>query len=107
MSRLAEILKQQILVLDGAMGTEIQSRGLSENDYRGDKFVYHPVDLFGNNDLLSLTKPEVITDIHYKYLAAGANIIETNTFNANAVSQADYDLVDIVYDMIKVLMTAP
>lgn len=90
---------ERILLLDGAMGTMIQEAQLSETDFRGDQFQQHPCDLRGNNDLLSLTRPHVILDIHHAYLAAGADIIETNSFNANAISQADYRLEDRAYEM--------
>jgi 5-methyltetrahydrofolate--homocysteine methyltransferase len=86
------LLRERILVLDGAMGTLIQSHQLTEADFRGDRFADHPRDLRGANDLLSMTQPEVIAGIHARYLEAGADIIETNTFNANAVSLADYGL---------------
>ena len=87
---LQDILKERILVLDGAMGTMIQKYGLGEPDFRGEQFAAHPVALKGNNDILVLTRPDVITDIHTKYLLAGADIIETCSFNANSVSQSDY-----------------
>ena len=89
----------RILILDGAMGTMIQSRHLGEAEFRGARFAHHPVDLSGNNDLLSLTCPEVIKDIHLRYLAAGADIIATNTFNSNAPSQADYQLQSLVGEL--------
>ncbi len=95
----AGALKQRILVLDGAMGTMIQKYQLSEAQYRGERFAGHPSSLKGNNDLLSLTQPQVIAEIHQQYLAAGADIIETNTFNANAISQLDYDLADLAYEL--------
>ena len=98
-SEISALLKQRILVLDGAMGTMIQRHGLTEKDYRGERFAAHPHDLKGNNDLLLLTKPEVIKGIHAEYLAAGADILETNTFNATAISQADYKLEPIVYEL--------
>ena len=85
--------------MDGAMGTMIQSHDLSENDYRGEQFNDHNKDLKGNNDILSLTQPEIIQKIHETYLEAGANIIETNTFNANSISQSDYALENHVYEM--------
>lgn len=85
-------LGQRILVLDGAMGTMIQAEKLGEADYRGDRFGDHTDDLKGNNDLLSLTRPELIADIHRRFLAAGCDLVETNTFNANRISQADYAL---------------
>ena len=94
---LQNILKERILILDGAMGTMIQNHRLGEADFRGDEFRDHPSDLQGNNDLLNITRPDVIESIHYQYLEAGADIIETNTFNANRVSQADYALEDLVH----------
>lgn len=93
MEELREILDQRILVLDGAMGTMIQQYKLTEQDFRGDILVNHPSDLKGNNDLLNLTRPDVIEAIHSEYLEAGCDIVETNTFNANSLSQADYDTV--------------
>ena len=96
---LRELLSRRILILDGAMGTMIQRLGLVEGDYRGRRFADHPKDLKGNNDLLLLTQPAMIRDIHAEYLAAGADIVETNTFNATAVSQADYGLESIVYEL--------
>ena len=98
-AELTALLQQRILVLDGAMGTMIQRHKLQEADYRGSRFADHPFDLKGNNDLLLLTRPEVIRGIHAEYLAAGADILETNTFNATAVSQADYKLESIVYEL--------
>ncbi len=95
---LADIIRQRILVMDGAMGTMIQSYGLKEADFRGTRFLDHPCDLQGNNDLLSITRPDVIKEIHLAYLEAGADIIETNTFNAQAISQADYQL-GVSYDI--------
>jgi 5-methyltetrahydrofolate--homocysteine methyltransferase len=97
--RLQELLERRIIFFDGAMGTMIQRAGLGEADFRGDRFRDHPSSLQGNNDLLVLTRPDVIRGIHQQYLDAGADIIETNTFNANAFSQADYDLQDVVYDL--------
>ncbi|MDR2165655.1 MAG: methionine synthase [Zoogloeaceae bacterium] len=93
------LLQQRLLILDGAMGTMIQRHGLTEADYRGDRFREHPHDLKGNNDLLTLTRPEVIRDIHARYLEAGADILETNTFNSTAISQADYNLTELVYEL--------
>ena len=92
-----EEIRARVLVLDGAMGTMIQGYGLDEADYRGDRFRDFHRPLKGNNDLLSLTQPQIIQEIHEKYLAAGADIIETNTFNANRVSMADYGLESLVY----------
>ena len=86
------VLKDRILVLDGAMGTMIQSLNLSETDYRGKQFANFHKDLKGNNDLLSITQPHLIKDIHTAYLEAGADIIETNTFNATRTSMSDYEL---------------
>jgi 5-methyltetrahydrofolate--homocysteine methyltransferase len=94
-------LSQRILVLDGAMGTMIQRRKLTEADFRGPRFANHPKPLKGNNDLLSLTRPDVIMDIHAQYLQAGADILETNTFNSTAVSQADYGTEALVYELNK------
>lgn len=94
-----ELLKDRILVLDGAMGTMIQRYHLSEADYRGLQFSNHPRDLKGNNDLLCITRPHIILDIHRQYLAAGADIIETNTFNGTRISQSDYGLEHMVYDI--------
>ncbi|MFA4924083.1 MAG: homocysteine S-methyltransferase family protein, partial [Ignavibacteriaceae bacterium] len=96
---LQDLLKQRILVLDGAMGTMIQRHTLTEEDFRGEQFKNHPHDLKGNNDLLSLTQPEIIKDIHREYLKAGADIIETNTFNSTSISQADYSIEAHVYDL--------
>src|ERR1043166_6202916 len=87
---LDSLLATRILVLDGAMGTMIQRRQLTERDFRGDRFSDHPRELRGNNDLLTLTRPDVIARIHDEYLAAGSDIIETNTFSSNAISQAAY-----------------
>jgi len=92
-------LNQRILILDGAMGTMIQRLGLGEAGFRGDRFADHPLDLKGNNDLLCLTRPEAIIDIHSQYIAAGADIIETNTFNGTTIAQADYGLEAIVEEL--------
>jgi 5-methyltetrahydrofolate--homocysteine methyltransferase len=91
--------KERILILDGAMGTMIQRYKLDEAGYRGERFKDHPRDLKGNNDLLVLSQPEIISEIHSAYLEAGADILETNTFNAQAISQSDYGLEDIAYEM--------
>ena len=98
-TELSALLQQRLLVLDGAMGTMIQQRKLQEADYRGERFADHPRDLKGNNDLLTLTRPEIIRSIHAEYLAAGADIVETNTFCANAISLADYSLEDLAYEL--------
>jgi len=95
-AQLEALLRARILILDGAMGTMIQEYRLSEADYRGQRFADHPHDLKGNNDLLVLTRPQVIREIHEQYLAAGADVIETNTFNSTAISQADYHLQHVV-----------
>jgi 5-methyltetrahydrofolate--homocysteine methyltransferase len=96
---LPEILKTRIAILDGAMGTMIQRFKLSEADYRGERFKDFPKDVKGNNELLSLTRPDVIRDIHEGYLAAGADMIETNTFGATTVAQADYDMQHLAREM--------
>jgi 5-methyltetrahydrofolate--homocysteine methyltransferase len=96
---LHRLLAERILVLDGAMGTMIQGLGLDERDFRGTRLAAHPRDLRGNNDLLVLTRPDLIESIHEEYLAAGADIIETNTFNGTSVSQADYGLESLVHDL--------
>src|SRR5512137_3100696 len=96
---LASLLDRRILVLDGAMGTMVQRRRLSEADFRGTRFAGHPRDLKGDNDVLVLTRPDVISAIHDEYLAAGADIIETCTFNATAIAQADYGLEPLVREM--------
>jgi len=97
--RLTELLGRRILILDGAMGTMIQRRRLTEEDFRGARFADHGRDVRGNNDLLVLTRPDVISDIHLEYLEAGADIIETNTFSSNRVAQSDYGLESVVYDL--------
>ncbi|KAF7600297.1 MAG: methionine synthase [Candidatus Dactylopiibacterium carminicum] len=93
------LLRDRILILDGGMGTMIQQYRLGEADYRGSRFADHPRDLKGNNDLLVLTRPAVITEVHRAYLEAGADIIETNTFNGTRVSQAEYGLEDVAYEL--------
>ena len=98
---LETLLKERIVILDGGMGTMIQGHQFTEEDYRGSRFADHPHDLKGNNDLLSLTQPEAIKAIHQAYLDAGADILETNTFNSTAVSQADYHLEHLVYELNK------
>jgi len=99
MKMLQEITKERILLIDGAMGTMLQAYKLEEADFRGDRFKDHPSDLKGNNDLLSLTRPDVVEAIHTAYLEVGADLIETNTFNANAISQSDYATEDLVYEI--------
>jgi len=97
--QLRDILAERILVIDGAMGTMIQRYKLTEEDYRGERFKDYPSDLKGNNDLLVLTQPHIIKEIHREYLDAGSDILETNTFNAQAVSLADYDMQSLAYEM--------
>ncbi len=92
-------IENRVLVLDGAMGTMIQRYRLEEQDYRGERFINHPSDLKGNNDLLCLTRPDIIREIHAAYLEAGADIIETNTFNATGISMADYHMEPLVYEI--------
>ncbi|MEE2876566.1 MAG: methionine synthase [Candidatus Neomarinimicrobiota bacterium] len=94
-----DIVSNRILILDGAMGTMLQSYKLEEADFRGEKLKDHPSDLKGNNDILSLTRPDVVEEIHTTYLEAGADLIETNTFSANAISQSDYGTEDLVYEI--------
>lgn len=96
---LRDLASQRILLLDGAMGSLIQQYQLKEYDFRGERWKEHPQDLKGNNDLLSITRPDIILSIHKRYLEAGADIIETNTFNANSISQLDYKLQDLSYEM--------
>ena len=98
-AQLKQALENRILILDGAMGTMIQKYKLTEADFRGEKFKESAVDLRGNNDLLTLTQPLLISAIHEKYLAAGADIIETNTFSSTTIAQADYDLQSIAYEL--------
>ncbi len=98
-SPLARALAKRILILDGAAGTMIQRRKLGEADYRGERFEDWPQDLGGNNDLLNLTRPDVVTDIHEQYLAAGADVIETNTFSSTTIAQADYGMEKLAAEM--------
>ena len=98
-AQLDALLRERILILDGAMGTMIQEYRLAEADYRGSRFADHPHDLKGNNDLLVLTRPQVIREIHEQYLAAGADVIETNTFNSTSIAQADYHLQHVVREL--------
>lgn len=94
----ARLLGQRIMILDGAMGTMIQRYKLTETDFRGDRFADHGKDIKGNNELLSLTRPDVILEIHEQYLQAGADVIETNTFGATSIAQADYDMPELAYE---------
>lgn len=96
---LEQAASKRILVLDGAMGTMIQRHKLTEDDFRSTRFKNHSRDLKGNNDLLTITQPDIIEGIHRAYLEAGADIIETNTFNSTTISQSDYDLADIAYEL--------
>lgn len=98
-ARLPEILRQRIVIIDGAMGTMLQARRLTEADYRGARFADHPVDLRGNGDLLNLTQPQVVREIHAEYLAAGADLVETNTFGATRIAQEDYGLAEHAREM--------
>ncbi len=96
---LRELFAARIVILDGAMGSMIQTHKLSETDFRGTRFAAHPTDLRGDNDLLCLTRPDIIEAIHADYFAAGADVVETNTFNATAISQADYDMQPFVAEI--------
>lgn len=98
-SLLAQEARKRILVLDGAMGTMIQNYKLTEADYRGERFKDFPSDLKGNNDLLSITQPQIIKDIHHAYFEAGADLVETNTFNSTRISMSDYDMEDLVPEL--------
>lgn len=99
MHSIEKALKERILIIDGAMGTMIQRHKLEEADYRGDRFKDWHTDVKGNNDLLSITQPEIIIGIHKEYLDAGADIIETNTFSSTVIAQADYDMQSLAYEM--------
>ena len=92
-------LAKRILILDGAMGTMLQRYKLAESDFRGERFAEHGKDLKGNNEILSLLRPDIIREIHDQYFAAGADVIETNTFGATTVAQSDYDLPELAYEM--------
>lgn len=99
MPDIREELNKRILIIDGAMGTMIQRYKLTEKDYRGDRFANWHTDVKGNNDLLSITQPHIITEIHKQYLDAGADIIETNTFNSTSISLADYEMQSLAYEL--------
>jgi 5-methyltetrahydrofolate--homocysteine methyltransferase len=99
MHSIKKALQERILIIDGAMGTMIQRHKLEEADYRGERFKDWHTDVKGNNDLLSITQPEIIIGIHKKYLEAGADIIETNTFSSTVIAQADYDMQSLAYEM--------
>lgn len=97
--RIEEIIQERILVVDGAMGTMIQKHSLTEEQYRGERFKEYPHLVKGNNDLLSITQPQIIEEIHNQFLSAGADIIETNTFNSNSISMEDYHMSDLVDEL--------
>ena len=102
MMTIQDIVKKRIMILDGAMGTMIQDYHLTEADFRGTRYKDKPGQMKGNNDMLNLTRPDVIREIHRKYLEAGADIIETNTFSSQRISQADYHLQDDCVEMVRV-----
>jgi 5-methyltetrahydrofolate--homocysteine methyltransferase len=99
MSKIHEALSERILVLDGAMGTMLQRYNFSEEDFRGSRFKDFPHPLKGNNDLLSITQPYAVKEVHRQYFAAGADIVETNTFSGTTIGMADYHLEDLVYEL--------
>ena len=99
MSKITEAIKERILVLDGAMGTMLQRNNFSEEDFRGERFKDFPHPLKGNNDLLSLTQPEAVKQVHRLYFQAGADIVETNTFSGTTIGMADYHMEDLVYEL--------
>ncbi|MCD8423377.1 homocysteine S-methyltransferase family protein [Tenacibaculum finnmarkense] len=99
MSNIYQEIQKRILVLDGAMGTMLQAYKFTEEDFRGKRFKNYPISLQGNNDLLSITQPKAIKEIHAKYFAAGADIIETNTFSGTTIAMADYQMEDLVYEL--------
>ncbi|SVB51031.1 uncharacterized protein METZ01_LOCUS203885, partial [marine metagenome] len=99
MEKLEQIIENRILVLDGAMGTMLQSYRLEDEDFRGERFAVHPCDLKGNNDILCLTRPDIVDAVHRAYLEAGADMVETNTFNSTAISQTDYQTQELVYEI--------
>src|SRR5262245_45617189 len=98
-TRLEQLLDQRILVLDGAMGTMIQRHSLTEDDFRGERVKSHPRALRGNNDMLVLTRPDIILGIHEQYLEAGSDIIETNSFSGTTIAQGDYQFEPLVYEL--------
>src|ERR1700712_2950583 len=99
MTTIQQELEKRVLVIDGAMGSMIQQYKLTEKDFRGKRFIDWHKDLQGNNDLLSITQPEIIKTIHKEYLKAGADIIETNTFSDTSIAMADYDMQELVYEL--------
>src|SRR5258706_15140671 len=100
-AELDTLLRERIVIIDGAMGTMIQTYKLEESDYRGDRFRQWHKDLKGHNDLLNVTRPKIIEEIHRQYLEAGADIVETNTFNSQAISLADYGMESLAYELSK------
>src|SRR4051794_30004255 len=96
---IADLLRQRIVILDGAMGTMIQRWKLREADYRGDRFRNHPIDLKNNNEVLNFERPDIIEEIHRQYLEAGADIVETNTFNGTRISLSDFGMEDLAYEV--------
>jgi 5-methyltetrahydrofolate--homocysteine methyltransferase len=99
MKTIQDCLQERILIIDGAMGTMIQQHKLTEAEYRGDRFKNWHCDVKGNNDLLSITRPQLITAIHKQYLDAGADILETNTFSSTAIAMADYEMQSLAYEL--------
>lgn len=99
LAALTQAARERILILDGAMGTQIQGLGFHEEHFRGDRFATCDCQLQGNNDLLTLTQPKAIEEIHYAYAMAGADILETNTFSSTSIAQADYGMEAMVYDL--------
>jgi len=99
MSKIRDILQQRILILDGAMGTMLQRYKFTESDFRGERFKDWAHPLQGNNDLLSLTQPQAIAEVHRQYFEAGADIVETNTFSGTTIAMADYHMEDLVYEL--------
>lgn len=99
MPNIYQEIQKRILVLDGAMGTMLQEYKFSEEDFRGQRFINYPIPLKGNNDLLSITQPEAVKEVHRKYFAAGADIVETNTFSGTTIAMADYQMEDLVYEL--------
>ena len=99
MKTIQDCLKERILIIDGAMGTMIQRYKLGEKDYRGERFKDWHKDVKGNNDLLSITQPQIVEEIHKQYLEAGADIIETNTFSSTSIAMADYDMQSLAYEL--------
>src|SRR6266542_623766 len=99
LTRLERLLSERIVILDGAWGVLLQGRGLTEEEFRGDRFRDHPRDVRGDPDLLNLTQPDIVSSVHHAYLEAGADITTTNTFTATSIGQADYALQDAVYEM--------